>query len=509
MPEENLASFFDESRSAGDQLRDIRDFLEHRSTELKNAGTPAHDLIVHYVGHGLFSGGDSDYCLAIRATDEQNEGFTSIRMRDLAAVIRASAAFMRKYLIFDCCFSGAAYAQFQSGPLGVVQVKVRDVLEDDSPQRGTTLLCSASAKDPSIAPRGLPRTMFSDSLIAILTEGHEAFGPWMSFTELGELVRMRIKENYKDLGVRPEVHSPDQASGDVARVPLFPNPAWARTTAEEAEKQGLAQQRAEVRRQSKAQAETERIAREKAEAKKLAQERAKAEAKKKAEAERRARQAAEEAQKAQAETERIAHEKAEAKRLTQKSAEAERQAKAKRVEAAQIAREKEAAKRLGRERANAEAKKKAEADRRARQAEEEAQQQAQAEQLQAEAAETAAREAAEERSNLRSFWITLLAAPIVAFFSADFYSAINSSVSNGIMSFFIKAVIWVIGSMFVLGIGVGKVDKSPKRKIFAIVICIFFGLGYLGFALLGTMPMPSWGWCIASIVCLLLLAREG
>lgn len=234
VPEKNVESFFNDRRPASEQLRDIRDFLERRSAELKNAGTPAHDLIVHYVGHGLFSGGDNDYCLAISATDEQNEGFTSIRMRDLAGVIRSSAGFLRKFLILDCCFSGAAYAQFQSGPLSVVRVKVRDELSDESPQRGTSLLCSASAKDPSVAPSGLPRTMFSDSLLRVLAEGHEAFGPQLSFSELGELVRLRIKESYKDLGVRPEVHSPDQRAGDVARVPLFPNPAWVRSATQKA-----------------------------------------------------------------------------------------------------------------------------------------------------------------------------------------------------------------------------------------------------------------------------------
>jgi hypothetical protein len=312
VPEENVASFFDEGRSAGDQLRDIRDFLEHRSSELKNAGTPARNLIVHYVGHGLFSGGENDYCLAIRATDEQNEGFTSVRMRDLAEVIRNSAAFIRKYLILDCCFSGAAYAQFQSGPLAVAQVKVREVLHDESPQRGTSLLCSASAKDPSVAPRGLPRTMFSDSLLTVLTQGHESFGPWLSFAELGELVRIRIKETYRDLGVRPEVHSPDQGSGDVARVPLFPNPAWAKLTAEKPEAERLTQQRIEAERQARAQADAEPIAREKAESERLTQQRIEAE-----------RQA-----KAQADAERIAREKAEAERLTQQRIEAERQAKA-------------------------------------------------------------------------------------------------------------------------------------------------------------------------------------
>jgi chaperonin GroEL len=245
LPYENVASFFDEGRSAGDQLRDIRDFLERRAAELKNAGTPPRDLIVHYVGHGLFSGSDSDYCLAVRATDEQNEGYTSIRMRDLAAVIRNSATFLRKYLILDCCFSGAAYAQFQSGPLSVVQVKVRDLLDDESPQRGTSLLCSASAKDPSVAPKGQPRTMFSDCLLTVLAEGRHDFGPRLSFSELGELVRIRIKETYRDTGVRPEVHSPDQRSGDVSRVPLFPNPASSKAAAKETEREEE-QKRAEL-----------------------------------------------------------------------------------------------------------------------------------------------------------------------------------------------------------------------------------------------------------------------
>jgi photosystem II stability/assembly factor-like uncharacterized protein len=256
VPEENVESFFNDRRPASEQLRDIRDFIERRAAELKNAGTPAHDLILHYVGHGLFCGGENDYCLAIGATDEQNEGFTSIRMRDLASVIRSSAAFVRKFLILDCCFSGAAYTQLQSGPLSVVQVKVRDVLSDESPQRGTSLLCSASAKDPSIAPSGLTRTMFSDSLLTVLAEGHEFLGPQLSFSEIGELVRLRIQEKYKDSGVRPEVHSPDQRAGDVARVPLFPNPAWARSNSEEV--MAKARRRVEEERQ-RAEVERRRI----------------------------------------------------------------------------------------------------------------------------------------------------------------------------------------------------------------------------------------------------------
>ncbi len=61
---------------------------------------PAQDLIVSYVGHGLFVG--PDYCLAVRGTEKGSESFTSIRARDLTAVLKDQARFLRKFLIFDC-----------------------------------------------------------------------------------------------------------------------------------------------------------------------------------------------------------------------------------------------------------------------------------------------------------------------------------------------------------------------------------------------------------------------
>jgi biopolymer transport protein ExbD len=155
-----------------------------------------------------------------------------------------------------------------------MRVKVFDVLDDDSPSRGTTLLCSASAKDPSLAPRGLPRTMFSDSLLTVLTAGHEAFGPSLSLSDVGELVRARINETYRDTGVRPEVHSPDQGLGDVARVPLFPNPAWvARAAAEQKVRDEVARLEAEAKAAAEQKALDE-AARLEAEAKAAAEQKA-------------------------------------------------------------------------------------------------------------------------------------------------------------------------------------------------------------------------------------------
>jgi hypothetical protein len=233
LPRNNVCWLFDDTRSPSDQLEDIGAFLEDRSAELKKDGTPPQDLILYYVGHGLFCGAERDYCLAVRKTDDDNEGVTSLRIADLASIIKTQARFLRKLLILDCCFSGAAYKEFQSGPGEVSRVKLKKEL----PGRGTTLFCAASAADPARAPQGLARTMFSDALIKMLHKGHSFLGSRLSTSELGDLVKDYLRENYGEEWVRPEVHSPDQKEGDIASIPFFPNPAFLELQQKEAEEQ--------------------------------------------------------------------------------------------------------------------------------------------------------------------------------------------------------------------------------------------------------------------------------
>jgi serine/threonine protein kinase len=233
---ENINWLFDDTRSSTDQLQDIGDFLETRSLRLRNEGAEPKDLVLYYVGHGLFWGPDHTYSFAIRVTNEESEGLTSIRASDLASIIKAHARFLRKFLILDCCFSAAAYKEFQSGPLMVSRVKLMDEL----PQRGTTLLCSASAHEPSLSPAGLTRTMFSDCLLKTLNRGHASLGSRLSLCEIGDLIKLQIREDFPDIGVRPEIHSPDQREGDIAHIPVFPNRAyWEAQQKAEAEKARL------------------------------------------------------------------------------------------------------------------------------------------------------------------------------------------------------------------------------------------------------------------------------
>lgn len=223
LPFENILWLFDDRRDASVQLQDVRNFLKRRSREFSSSQAPAKDLIIYYVGHGLFSSPDQAYCLAIHSLDEESPGLTSIRASDLATVIKTHARVLRTFLILDCCFSAAAHKDFQSAPLLVGRAKLLHEL----PPYGTTLLCSASAQDASLAPKGLSRTMFSEVLLKTLRQGSPALGPRLSISEIGDLVKLNLRGAFPDNWVRPEVHSPDQREGDVASVGLFPNPAHA------------------------------------------------------------------------------------------------------------------------------------------------------------------------------------------------------------------------------------------------------------------------------------------
>lgn len=212
LPESHVLDRFDSNQPAAQLLTDIAAWL--------NQQQGMRDLIVYYTGHGGFARGDRAYFLAGRQTRQGMEGATSIRMMDLAQLFRNETPFVRRYLILDCCFAGeAAKAGFMGTPLQIACQQTQEVL----PSRGTALLCSSSAADPSIAPPGERYTMFSGALLMALQRGIGDGSPALSLGQIGDQVWTYIRERYLDQAVRPELHSPDQREGDVATVPLFPN----------------------------------------------------------------------------------------------------------------------------------------------------------------------------------------------------------------------------------------------------------------------------------------------
>ena len=218
----NLLDLFDSPKTQSDILLAIEQFLSDRQKALEPTGG-ARDLLFYYVGHGGFTS-NKDYYLAIQTTKKGSEGYTSIRISDLASAIKSRASGLRRYLILDCCFAASVYKEFQSAPLEAARVQVLDNL----PTSGTTLLCSSSARTVSLAPEGAAHTMFSGALLQVLREGVPHIKRPLSMALVGERVRERIRKLYPEDAVRPEVHSPDQRDDDLKDLPLFPNTALTR-----------------------------------------------------------------------------------------------------------------------------------------------------------------------------------------------------------------------------------------------------------------------------------------
>jgi hypothetical protein len=220
IPDKNVLDLFGSLEGPSAQDDEIVHFLKRRMKEMQRSRIPATDLITYYVGHGGFFPPHDQYFLALACTKAGNESISGYPIHSLAATLKEQTPWLRRYLILDCCFSGAAYQAFQScGPMEVAWKKTEEVL----PSRGTALLCASSHQDPAKAPPGHDYTMFSGALLDVLRQGSPDLPERMSLAQVGEHAMELLRQRFADLAVRPEVHSPDQKKGDLAKFPLFPN----------------------------------------------------------------------------------------------------------------------------------------------------------------------------------------------------------------------------------------------------------------------------------------------
>ncbi len=233
LSEMNLLDLFDSPMSADEQDERIGRFLSERQNALRVTGIPARDLIIFFVGHGYFVGRDSDFYLAIRRTRAENARASGLAMEALADTIVEQARRLRRYFLLDCCFAGSAFRAFQTNPAQLAVWKTFDVFEVKQkgiqsrvPDKGTALLCSSDHKNPSLLLPDQSNTMFSSALIAALQMGDLHQTERLSLRNLKELMANQLDDIRNREAPRPVLHSPDQSVGDIADVPLFPNPAY-------------------------------------------------------------------------------------------------------------------------------------------------------------------------------------------------------------------------------------------------------------------------------------------
>ena len=229
LPSGNLLDFFDSDQSADDLDREIGQFLDQRISRMKAGGLAARDLVVYFVGHGGFAGGDAEYYLAIRRTRAANPTASGIRIVSLAYTLKEKARYLRHIVILDCCFAAAAFSAFQASP---AQAAITQTLEafrvpgkgDGIPGRGTSLLCSSRHNRPSLLLPDGSSTMFSQALFEALTTGNPHQQGPLSLHNVASLAEDVLRTMAVGDAPRPEVHSPDQSEGDIADIPFFPNP---------------------------------------------------------------------------------------------------------------------------------------------------------------------------------------------------------------------------------------------------------------------------------------------
>lgn len=229
LPAENLLDLFDVDESSDKLDIAIGAFLEQRLSALRTAGHPGRDVLLYFIGHGGFVGSDSDFYVAIRRTRMDNPRVSGMQMMALADTLTQRARQLRRILILDCCFAGAAFSAFQAGPAQVALQKTSDAFEVKRkavgfPTKGTALLCSSSHTSPSLLLPDGSSTMFTRAILDALVQETPAWRDHLSLRDVKDLAA-DVLSGIRD-APRPVVLSPDQSEGDVADLPFFPNPGF-------------------------------------------------------------------------------------------------------------------------------------------------------------------------------------------------------------------------------------------------------------------------------------------
>lgn len=85
------------------------------------------------------------------------------------------------------------------------------------------MLCASGPRDAAKAPPNMKYTMFSSVFLDILERGSTDLPERFSLVDLGLRTEAIMQERFTDGAVRPQVLSPDQSVGDVAKLAIFPN----------------------------------------------------------------------------------------------------------------------------------------------------------------------------------------------------------------------------------------------------------------------------------------------
>src|SRR5438093_239064 len=83
LPTENLLDLFDKDLSSDQTVEKIELFLKQRISEMTASGDAPRDLLVYFIGHGVFADNDQ-YYLTLRSTRGTNIMASAMHIKSLA-----------------------------------------------------------------------------------------------------------------------------------------------------------------------------------------------------------------------------------------------------------------------------------------------------------------------------------------------------------------------------------------------------------------------------------------
>lgn len=224
LPREQILRLFDTTRNALEIDHAICQHFDQFAGRAK-------DVIIYYIGHGHPTKDLADLYLPIRATQPHNPEATSLIFKNLATTVKEKALALRRFYILDCCFAERAMNNAQgAGASALFQTALADV---EVLPHGYAGIFSSEKSTLSVLLPDKSGTFFTQALLDTLSQGHPGISRSLSFSEVHDLIKFRLKTLYESYARRYSSHiqrppMPQIREGQISSLPLFPNPSHSR-----------------------------------------------------------------------------------------------------------------------------------------------------------------------------------------------------------------------------------------------------------------------------------------
>lgn len=226
---EDHLDLMDNPRSWPDQLMSVRTWLRARITAVAQAvgSENVDNVLVHYVGHGMFRPNSEEHYLSINATDGDDRAMTSASLGELNEILTKNAPRQRRIYLLDACFAAASLRDIMSAPGNALEEKVGAIIspwpESGHGESGVAALCSADRISTASASGERRLTQFTDGVLSVLENGDASVSDGLSLRRTHQLLRTVLRSRYGEDAVKPVLVAPEDSDGGIAAVPIFPN----------------------------------------------------------------------------------------------------------------------------------------------------------------------------------------------------------------------------------------------------------------------------------------------